>query len=77
MIVEPDSTSVLDILVAPIRFVVEIDKLYFTGNLESEYQTQREKRLNTIPYFTVLGQIISIYSIYEDRIREYTGLFRK
>ena len=26
-----------------------------------DYIPQREKRLNTVPYFTVLGQIISIY----------------
>ena len=35
----------------------------------------REKRLITILYFTVLGQIISIYRHTKNRIREYTGSY--
>ena len=57
-------------------------KEHFYKELEAEKgsknkESQREKRLNTVPYFTVLGQIISIYrhTTYEDSIREYTGSY--
>ena len=64
----PKDTIMLLVLI--LTFVISLDK--WTA------YTQRKKRLNTVPYLTVLGQIISIYrhtkAVYgniQDRIQAF------